>query len=552
MALPRWNFEDEAQLFGLICFGYESGNTCFWDNKNGEFLSRYQPHTIDELIGGAALEGNQQGVCTNCHAGENPFVVDPYEGAFAGLWGISGDEWPTPIVHADWIGNPGPLSSLGPVPALQGKCTECHDKAHGMRFPLLLDEHTGANSYCETVLGNTIGKTEDAPPVSMPPSFASTSSMGVQAERIWDYCEKGPPPDYGEEVDFDPPEPSVLSPLGMGPYYECAQMVSVDHAVLGATVELWTDYQGPYTKVATSPTVAFELDNPLGNLENVYATQTLGGITSPTESEKAYTYSENIPAPTFLHTPLYACASSVAVENVPGATLIVEHVRQGNKVQQEEVITFSEYTAVELPAEDFQDGDVLVAQQQLCKTGPSSPAEPVELFGGEMQTPSVGTVREGQLAISASHLLQGGSLEVVHETEGILHSTSSNPTTIRNIGLLIVEGINDPLVKGDKLALTHRLCPDDLKQVVTEVIACDPASLAPDVLPAFEGNDFIIVEGGIPGARVDVYASGLSHIGSATGAEISLVRNLVKDEKIWVTQSLPGCEPTTSFQLVVL
>ncbi len=432
MALPRWEGNDESALFGLICFGYDTGNTCFWDNKKDESLSRYQAHSIDDLIGGAALKDNEQGVCTNCHAGENPFVVDPYEGAFADLWGISGDYWPTPIVHEDWIGNPGPISSLGPVPSGQGKCTECHNEASGMRFPLVLEEHTGTLGYCETVLGNTIEKTDGAPMASMPPYFASISSMYVQAERFWDYCEAGPPPDYAEEVDFDPPEPSVLSPLDLGPYYECAQTVSVRNAAPGATVEMRTDSQGPFTAVATGSTVVFELDDPLEDLENVYAEQSLNGITSPSVFEKAHTYPNELPAPKFVYTPLYACASSVAINNVPGATLVVRHARNGNTVQEAEFSTFAEYSSVEFPGEQFDEGDVLVAQQRLCKASPQSPAEPVELFTDDMEIPIIRTLREGQATVTASRLVQGGSLEVWHDTQGLMSFVRSNPAPKRS------------------------------------------------------------------------------------------------------------------------
>jgi hypothetical protein len=552
MALPRWSGNDEAELFGLICFGYETGNTCFWDNEEGEFLSRYQAHTIDDLIGGAALLDNAQGVCTNCHAGENPFVVDPYEPAFAGLWGISGDAWPTPIVNAEWIGNPGPISSLGPVPAGQGKCTECHDEANGMRFPLVLDEHTGALSYCETVVGNTIEKTQNAPPATMPPSFASTSSMGIQTERFWDFCEKGAPSDYIEEVDFDPPSPSVLGPLGLGPYYSCAEVVSVRGAVVGATVELWTDYQGPFTAVATDGAVTFYLDDPLSNNENVYAKQSLGGITSAVEREQAFPYPDPLPVPEFLYTPLYACAGSVALKTVPGVSLSVEHRRQGNVVALEKMLSPAGVTRVDMPAQDFQVGDVLIAQQSLCDSSPNSPDEVVELFTDDMQTPSIATVREGQQTVALGRLVQGGSLQLLHDTQGELVYIPSNPTRSRHVGLKISSGINQPLEEGDEIALVHRLCPDDLEQTTIGVIACDPASLAPDVLPAFEGNDFVVVEDGIPGARIDVYGKGLEHIASGSGTEISLTRDLVKDEDIWVTQSLPGCEPTTASKVTVL
>ncbi len=93
---------------------------------------------------------------------------------------------------------------------------------------------------------------------------------------------------------------------------------------------------------------------------------------------------------------------------------------------------------------------------------------------------------------------------------------------------------------------------DNVTAAQTEVIACDPASLAPEVLPAFEGNNFIVVEDGILGATVNVYAESLSHIGTGAGSEVNLIRAVVKDENIWVTQSLPGCEPTTATKLTVL
>ncbi len=562
MALPRWfEDDDQAQFFGLICFGYETGNTCFWDNEAGDYLARYQTHSIDALIGGAALDKNAQGVCSNCHAGENPFIIDPYEaGVFGWLWSdgqteweaIVADEWPTPIVHEDWIGNPGPISSLGPVAGGQGECTECHNAAMGMRFPLILEEHTSTPGYCGSVLGMTIEKSATAPMASMPPWFASTQTMNVQAERLWDYCEKGPPSDYGEEVDFDPPGPSVLSPLNLGPYYACADTVAVRNAKLGATVELSTDTQGPFFKLATGPTVVFELDEPLAKNENVYATQSLDGITSPSRFERTQVWEGDVPTPKFIYTPLYACAGSVMVENVPGADVVIEHRRQGNLVQTAETSSFAAHSVVDLPLEDFQVGDKLFAQQRLCEPSPQSPAKSVELFTDEMSTPTVGTVFEGQPALALSRLVQGGSLEVVHDSQGSLVAVDSNPGTNRRLGLLIISGVaNEPLEQGDELTITHRLCPDDLRQVVTEVVACNPAGMTPNVLPAFEGNGFIVVEDGIPGATIDVYAKG-SHIGSGSGSEINLTRNLAKDETIQVTQSLLGCTPSTAFELTVL
>ncbi len=147
--------------------------------------------------------------------------------------------------------------------------------------------------------------------------------------------------------------------------------------------------------------------------------------------------------------------------------------------------------------------------------------------------------------------MQGGSLDVWHDTQGLMSFVKSNPATKRHLALPIGPGLFDPLQTGDDIQVTHKLC-DNVAGAQTEVIACDPASLAPELLPAFEGNNFIVVEDGILGATVNVYAEGQSHIGSGAGAEVNLIRSLVKDEKIWVTQSLPGCEPTTATKLTVL
>lgn len=114
IALPRWNGQDEAEFLGLICLGQDSSKVCFFDNPNGEYFSRYQAIEIDDFKGGAELAGNGQGMCTDCHAGENPFVVHPEEKPFDEFkirvenpWPLS---WPEPIVSSTWIQNPPPIN----------------------------------------------------------------------------------------------------------------------------------------------------------------------------------------------------------------------------------------------------------------------------------------------------------------------------------------------------------------------------------------------------------------------------------------------------------
>lgn len=98
---------------------------------------------ISSFIGGADLVENGQGLCTACHAGENPFVIHPDDEPFSKIVGDTKfdrmpDNWHKPIVHADWPNNPGPLTEiLDTPPNGEGNCSDCHTQTYAGRFPLL-------------------------------------------------------------------------------------------------------------------------------------------------------------------------------------------------------------------------------------------------------------------------------------------------------------------------------------------------------------------------------------------------------------------------------
>jgi hypothetical protein len=224
IALPRYTdgTQTTVLLDGVICLSKLSSKVCFWDNQmSGSGFSfsagtqipigapnlavdpsgRYQ-------AGGAELEGGTGGVCTDCHAGENPYVIHPLSdldpGAGTLLMGDLGDpplNLPTfapnryvPLVPASW-----PQNDLSHAEAfVPGVCVGCHVKpvAGGIagRFPHLSVDLNGTPGYCKTVLKQAIQKT-------MPPGSPGSEAGNADVITFQDWCKELPstsPADNGD------------------------------------------------------------------------------------------------------------------------------------------------------------------------------------------------------------------------------------------------------------------------------------------------------------------------------------------------------------------
>jgi hypothetical protein len=187
-----------TDFFGVICQG-TNGKTCYWDQggscKNLPGCFQYADRLVlpfpkgavkitstvegeiptggPHWVGGAGLVGsaagsNGEGVCSDCHAGENAFVNHPGTAtdilsASSNKWGgrdhLPAREywfpsaWPDPIVatfdseiQRPWPQNPGPGSSSysGSV------CFDCHVKGGaGGRLPAISNE---LPHYCDRIL----------------------------------------------------------------------------------------------------------------------------------------------------------------------------------------------------------------------------------------------------------------------------------------------------------------------------------------------------------------------------------------------------------------
>ena len=136
-------------------------------------MGRYQAGGF-ELLGGAG------GICTDCHAGENPYITHPDADLGSGvLWGgLSGppQNLPTfapnrydPLVASAWPQND--LSqAFATVPTV---CRGCHVKGDAGRFGHLSNQLPG---YCGTILALGIVRT-------MPQGAPGTATAAGNAFR---------------------------------------------------------------------------------------------------------------------------------------------------------------------------------------------------------------------------------------------------------------------------------------------------------------------------------------------------------------------------------
>lgn len=195
IALPRFS-GSTVGLDGVICVGKASGKVCFWDNQEagGSFeFGRTEVVPFDRFAGGSELIGDVGGVCSDCHSGENPYVI--HDSPLEDLEGIPlptfPDVWPEPIVRTGdtlpWPENPGPMNS-------PPSCVGCHGSVNSPSFAGRLPHLSKAlPSYCGTVLRTAIGAaapanpgTTKAPPtmpMGAPGSLTCTPGIGAGDPR---------------------------------------------------------------------------------------------------------------------------------------------------------------------------------------------------------------------------------------------------------------------------------------------------------------------------------------------------------------------------------
>ncbi|HKI05402.1 MAG TPA: hypothetical protein VKK31_25705 [Thermoanaerobaculia bacterium] len=200
IALPRYTSGTltTVALDGVICLSQTTSKVCFWDNQMSgsgfSFASGTQvPIGAPNLgvnpagqyqAGGAEIEFGSGGVCTDCHAGENPYIIHPNSNLGTVLMGdidnpplnlpTFGPNRYDPIVGATWPQNA--LSMTDPY--VPPACVGCHTLGgSGGRFPHLSPD---LPDYCGTILAQAL---TDTMPLGSPGSQAGTPA--VLAFQAW-------------------------------------------------------------------------------------------------------------------------------------------------------------------------------------------------------------------------------------------------------------------------------------------------------------------------------------------------------------------------------
>ncbi|MDG2535647.1 hypothetical protein P6144_18440 [Sphingomonas sp. HITSZ_GF] len=207
-ALPRYaaDVPSRVDLDGVICFSKTTAKACFWDNQMEKGSFSFQNGTVipigypDRSInsdgwyqaGGADLIASAGGICTDCHVGDNPYIVHPKAVLRAGMtWGAVQNSLPAfapgpyvPLVLADWPQN-APAAPEGMVPA---NCASCHSPdGEGGRLPALSPAFA---RYCNTILRQALTTT-------MPPRTPGSQLGKPDVEAYLALCQAPASPQGG-------------------------------------------------------------------------------------------------------------------------------------------------------------------------------------------------------------------------------------------------------------------------------------------------------------------------------------------------------------------
>ncbi len=227
IALPRYDSNTAGTgnvgLDGVICLSKITSKVCIWDNqKNGSTFSfpantqipigkpdlaidpsgRYQ-------AGGAELTSPAGGVCTDCHGGENPYIVHPdallkpgftFSDLEAALPMMPPNRY-IPIVRAAWPQND---SSFAGAMVPDPQCKTCHVKGGAGRFPHLSNQYLG---YCGTILrgavqGLVVPPDQVNAPATMPQTNPGADAIDPVVNTFRNFCNN--PPDANTQDLGDP------------------------------------------------------------------------------------------------------------------------------------------------------------------------------------------------------------------------------------------------------------------------------------------------------------------------------------------------------------
>lgn len=545
LALPRYDSKDAktADVLGLICVGKKTSKACFWDNPNSKDFVRDVPVSIEEFVGGADLAFNNQGTCTACHAGENPFVVHPDKIPFAGLTPrLTPDNWHDPLVHPSWPQNPGPTSALNTINS-QNRCDSCHQQGSAGRFPDVSDPSIG--SYCTRVLETSVF---GGPKRTMPQGLGSISGYFNHIDALLSLC-------YGKSVGLDPiPDDNshISPPIVIEPLYGCATKLAVKGTLLDAKVAVFINGAFIDAKISRSPSL-LEFDVPaLIPGDVITATQEFNGVLSDpsdpaTVRDHKVDFPAGLPKPDIDPKLIYQCGNTIAVKHVPGAKLTVFV----NGTDPRSTNTSTGWTGIYPGKYPFDLGDKFTASIDLC--GDASPLSNIETAVAAPATvnaPKFAPAQTyvGQQLINITDILHGSWLEVGEASAGGFGKFSTPISWYNEYDFATPLG--GPLSAGQQLTAQQVLCDKSPPTDTPPPKQCEDIP-APKIRIPLEGEKFVVVTEAVAGARIHVFDSSNTELGDGSGNVIALTRALIFGETITVTQSIGECKGKFGYKVKV-
>lgn len=545
IALPRYYGPVGIGALGIICLGTESSNACFFDAEN---VGPNDKLDAEDLISGADLFN---GVCTDCHAGENPYVVHP-GGPLDMFPDNQPAQWHSPLIKPTWPQNPGPfglldLVPINPLPPDQDQsCLSCHKQGQFGRFPDILALNAwkgGESSYCRVVLKSAIGNTMPGP--------GSAHDKHVQAMLA--FCGQNPPPPGEVPPPDKRDDPDVVGPpIVLGPLYACAEAVEVSGGIYGAKLTVRIDGVDVASTTVAEPSQTIVAVPTLVAGQVVTALQEEGGTVSAesqpvTVIDHTVAYPNGLPAPEIDPTLIHECGRTIAVRHVRGAKVTVFT----NGADDVSYSTGGDWTNLPPAIRPFNLGDLYTAQQALCAdVSGVSPQEVAIAPPSPMPVPAIDPdpPLAGQELINLSSLANGALTTVSESSAGQIVQFATAVDWKPEVD--IASGLGHPLQAGEQIAVVSELC-DKTKVSFPEARPCERLE-APRIAQPFVGDSHVIVTAAVPGAKIVVYDAALNEIGDGSGSPIGLTRALVAGDVLIVVQKLGRCTSTSAYQISVI
>lgn len=553
LALPRYivrngTVTDDIALFGVICLGIQTSKVCFFDNPNSVRFRRNVQVDISQFVGGVDLVANGQGICSDCHSGENPFVIHPQRAAFAAIGrSLMPLAWPDPKVDASWPQNPGPTAILDAVSSPQS-CVSCHRVGSAGRFP---DVSTQLPGYCGVVLGTATGTS----PKRTMPLVGNRSQFINHINALIASC-SSPPTGGGIVVDVSYPDDpgNISAPLVIEPIYQCGIKVAVRGAILDARVNLYVNGALIDSKFPARNPSEIEFDvPPLVAGDVVTATQEHNGVlsgSSPPVVARDYTvdFPGGLPAPSIDPVLIYECANVVAVRHLPGAivTLYTNGVA---------AVVFSGgtgWTAVSAGARPFAINDEFKAEISLC--GDISPRSPpgVRAVTAPLTFPpptlDPPATYDGQELVAIGNLINGSVTTIREAGFGSVGGFSTPISWLPNFD--VATPLGRRLAASDRLSASEKLCAIEVGGEFQPTGGCETLP-APRIRHPLAGNNYVVVDVFVPGARIHVYDDMGVELGDGSGTVILLRRTLTGTDILTVVQQLGECTGRSGYRVGV-